>query len=580
MPVVKKYGARQVETAKLEGGQRSAAETALSMGAGVAQARGDRAMKVAEVGGMLTRIGVATYEDIRRNERRRAMEVRTLDWQNRIDQFELNRIYDPEKGALNLRGKDAFELPEDVDREYTALIGELGKGLKDPDEIAALQKLAQQRGGNIAMTVRRHVAGEIRTYENAQSTATMNGAKSLAIANAMDPTRVGDELHRGVTEIRRVGARNGMSPEAVNSAIADYQSDVHLGVIDNLLANDQEVAAEIYFGEAKAAGQIAGDKLDEVTKAIEEGSIRKGAQQKVDEILAAGGTLTEQRNQAKSITNPKLRDEVERRLEHERTVRDREEKETLETNMRGAYDVLDKTGDINQLTKTPAWRTFDGGTRSAMRHYAEQKARGAPIQTDWNVYYSLMQQAADDPNGFANDTNLLEDRDKLDDGEFTRLVELQRQIKTGKGKDADGTLAGFRTKQELLDDTLAQYGIDPKAAAGTPEGKAIAQLRRMLDRRIDAAQTPEGGKPQKVTNEEIQGALDSLLSQSETVPGSWWNIWPFGKPFFDESKRLIDVTIDDVPASMKTKITEKLRKARLPVSDQTILDTYIESRVK
>ena len=40
MPVVKKYGLRQVETEALRGGEKHAAETAASMGAGVAQARG------------------------------------------------------------------------------------------------------------------------------------------------------------------------------------------------------------------------------------------------------------------------------------------------------------------------------------------------------------------------------------------------------------------------------------------------------------------------------------------------------------------------------------------------------------
>jgi hypothetical protein len=156
------------------------------------------------------------------------------------------------------------------------------------------------------------------------------------------------------------------------------------------------------------------------------------------------------------------------------------------------------------------------------------------------------------------------------------------QIRSGNQKGADKELAGFRTKNEILDDTLRQYGIAPGGKDQTPDEQlGIAQLRRMLDQRVEAQESLTGKKP---TNEDIQQAADDLLSMKVDVTekGAWANIIPGGKPFFDTTttKRLIDLRPGDVPEALRPQIVAALQKAKRPVSDTTILDMYLEARAR
>ncbi len=573
MPVVTRYGERRVGTAPLPGVRKTAATTALAEGAGLEQARAETAQSL----GRLGQIGAEVAGAMVARERQRADEVALLEAENRLSTWEQQRLYDPASGALTRKGKDALPLPEAVGAEFHALAGEIAAGLSTDRQRAAFARVRAQRGDSLQLTLRRHTFTEMQQYEATELKAYVENATQAAVANALDPRRVGLERDRAVTAIRRHGARTGLGPEAIEAAASGAQSAIHVGVIDRLLASDQDRAAQIYFEETR--GQILGDTLARVERALEEGGRRGEAQRRADAIIAAGGTLSAQRERARAIDDPELRDAVMDRIEHEDTVRERADREAEEERSIRAYNILDQTHDITQIPAAD-WALFDGQTRSAMRNYAEHLAAGTPVETDWPTYYALMQQAAG-VEGFGTPTdfvkqNLMNYRDKLGDVELKQVTGLQLSMRQGQRDAAEKELAGFRTKSEILDDTLTQYGLDPKAKPTSAEGKAIAQLRRMLDRRLEAAQD----QGQKVTNVEMQQALDGLLSQAVTVPGSWWNVWPGGKPVRDTAKRLIELSVDDITAGDRAALERALREAGRSVTDTTVLDLYLELRVR
>ena len=573
MPTVTRYGERRVGTAPLPGVRKTAATTALAEGAGLEQARAETAQSF----GRLGQIGAEVVGAMVARERQRADEVALLEAENRLSACEQQRLYDPAAGALTRKGKDALPLPEAVGAEFHALAGEIAAGLSTDRQRAAFARVRAQRGDSLQLTLRRHTFTEMQQYEATELRAYLDNATQAAVANALDPRRVGLERDRAVTAIRRHGARTGLGPEAIEAAASGAQSAIHVGVIDRLLASDQDRAAQIYFEETR--GQILGDTLARVERALRVGSVRGEAQRRADAIVAAGGTLTEQRTRAKAIEDPELRDAVMERIEHEAVVQEKEDRDRNEARMLNAYTILDQTHDITQIPADD-WELFTGQTRSAMRSYTERLAAGTPVETDWPTYYALMQQAAG-VEGFGTPTdfvkqNLMNYRDKLGDVELKQATGLQLALRQGQRDAAEKELAGFSTKQELLDGTLTQYGIDPKAKHGTPEANAIAQLRRMLDRRLEAAQD----QGQKVTNVEIQQALDGLLSQDVTVPGAWWAVWPGGKPVRDTRKRLIELTVEEIPADERTQIEQALRQRGRPVSDATVLDLYLEHQIQ
>ena len=590
MPTVGLYGGRKVGTDPFPGARLTAAETPESQGAGIAAAEGRRAAAegaageergrvLAGLGATATRIGGALYSDIVEKERAHADQVAIMEAVNKISEWKNTRLFDPDKGALNVRGKAALGLPEQVSGEFTQFAGDIATNLTTDRQKQMFAEVAGRSGQDLDLTLHRHVFEQMNAYEQGELVKLVENKRNEAIQSAADPRAVGVALNDAVDAIKTSAPRLGLGPEAVQAQVANVTSQTHVGVIEQLLATGATKQAGIYFDEAK--GAIAGDQLPRLEKALKEGDTRAQSQQIADKIAAEGGSFSAQLEKARGVEDPAVRDAVEQRIEHRQAIDEKVQRDADEGALRSAFDVIDRTGDVFSIPPT-AWTSFTGGERASLLTYSEKRAKGVAVDTDYPTYYSLMQTATNEP-GIFGAANLLRYRSKLDDGDFKHLVELQMSIRKGDAPKAEEATHEFRTHDQVLKDSLTQYGIDPTPKDGTPEAKAIAQLRRMLDLRVEASQTPDShGKKKPPTNAEVQATLDTLLGQQTTVPGSWWNIWPGGKagPWGSDTKRLIDTTIDDVPAATRKAIEDGLRAKRRPVTDATVLNTFLEMQVK
>lgn len=575
MPTVSTYGARKVSTSPFPGVRKTAAETPESTGVGLDQAREQTGEQLGRLGQTVTGVGLSWLKDhaaAAAEERRQADIVAVLDFENGLAEWEQKRVYDNRDGALTLKGKNSYELPEQIAAEYDAVAGDLTAKLGTDKQRIAAQRIKQQRGQQLALTIQRHVFGEREKEYAASVDASVDNHVNAGLANATDGARITLELGQAVQTVRSYGATLGQSDDAIAQHVAAVQTKMHVGVIESLLAQRQTTKARIYF-EAKR-GEIDGDALARVTKALEVGTTRAEGQKASDAILAAGGSLAEQRTKARAIDDPDVRDDVMQRLEHESAVNEKQTRDADELKLRTVYDIVDKTKNVANIP--PAiWASLDGGARSSLRSYANGLAKGVPVETDLPTYYGLMTKAGADPETFAT-MNLLGYKGHLGEAEFKQLAGLQLSIRNGDRTKADRDLAGFRTHSEIIDGSLAQYGMDPKAKEGTPQYTAIAQLRRMVDNQVASLEANTGKKP---SNADIQDVVDKILSTSEKIPGSWWGGLPFtAGHFFDSTKRAIELTIADVPAAEQVKIAAKLRKYGLPVSDATVLDLYITQK--
>lgn len=569
MPTVQAYGNRKVATEAIPGVRRQSAETNASAGVDLANAQARTDEAAAGLGATAAGVGIAITRDVRTaqdEERHRADQVAVFNAENQLAEWENKRLYDPQQGALGIKGQAALALPEQVGGEFQDLAGKVADGLTTPRQKEAFARVSLQRQRNLDLTLRRHTYQEMQTFEGNVLQATVENARNEAIQNATDPRRVGMALDRAVTAIKASGPRLGLPPEQVQEQVDAATSATHVGVIGQLLATDQTKTASIYFDETKS--QIKGEALAHIEKALEEGRLRKDSQQKADAIIGAGGTLTQQREKARAIDDPKLRDEVTQRIEHEAAVSERAAREQEAATLRGVYDVLDQTHDVSRIP-VPVWAGMDGSARSAARSYADHLAKGVAVETDFPTYYGLMQKAANEPEAFATE-NLLKYRATIGDTELKQLTTMQGAIVKGEHAKADAAgLSGFRTNDQILTDSLHEYGITAGGKDQTPADKAaIAELRRRLDRDLAAQEALTGKKP---TNVDRQSALDKILSVSKTTPGSWWGLVPFtSTSVHDKTTRVIDIPLAD-----RQQIEAALKAKGRQTDDATVLAVYV-----
>src|SRR6185436_5298202 len=220
--------------------------------------------------------------------------------------------------------------------------------------------------------------------------------------------------------------------------------------------------------------------------------------------------LSEMREKAKGIQDAEVRDNVTQRIEHEWSVREAINRQDEENALKGAFNILDKTPDIHKIPPT-AWVSFTGAQRGALMAYADKLSAGTPVETDYPTYYSLMTQAGKDPTTFAN-ANLLNYRAKLGDTEFKQLTDIQLSIRNKDNAKADRDLGDFRTKDQIVTDSLIKFGITTDdSKLSTDQRRALAELRQLVDTRTTAQANLTGKKP---TGQDIQSIVDQILSSS------------------------------------------------------------------
>jgi hypothetical protein len=591
MPTVGTYGPRKVQTAAIPGARLTAAETLGSTGAlyeeqvaqtakEVGAAEETSALALSKLGNVTTAIGVNQLEINAREQRieadkakRQAHEITQMEAANKLHRAVNDIVNDPDHGVLSLNGKDALGSPEIARAKYDEIAATIAATMTDPEDQVAFAKTQLVTGINLDTTVMRHTAGEIQKWEGQELQATVVNAKNDALHAASDPTIVNDlplkvagSLQRATDAIQKSGPRLGLGPEQIKEQVTAVTSETHTGVINELLASNQITAAHEYFAETKDDIQ-EGPGKNALVKSLNEGDVRMKSQKIADDIIAAGGTPAEQRAKARDIPREQdptgeVRDAVQTRLEHQHALDEKDKADNLNAMLTDAWNIVENTGDINKVP--PSMLTALGEHRESLRTAALRIAKGEPRVTEPETYYSLMTQARDNPAAFVKQP-LLTFKEKLDDGDFKQLAGLQLSIANGNRNASEKELSGFRTSDQIFNDTMYQYtGTEPKDYTDAQRSKA-AQLHRMMDVQVAAAQAD--GK--KITNQEIQSGLDTLLSTTvRTEKRGWfWNS--------QEDVPLLDVTVNDISASDRGDLERALRAKGRPVSDQTVLDLYL-----
>lgn len=585
MPTVRTYGTRQVTTAPIPGVRVSpeAGGTATSEGAGVHQAEAQQFGQLAQVGEQVAKIGEQAFarqqEEQRRQleeARRRAIELNVIEGENKLAAWQRDRLYDPQKGALTVKGKAAMPLPEQIDGEFEKAASDAAAGMATPEAKLAFERVVASRRQQVGLEIRQHVDREIQTYTATETKARVQNAIDSAIRVGTTPDANGRldlhaaaaELSAGEAAFRSQATVLGLGPEQQAEQVQAMHTQVHEGIINQLVADGKIDAARSYFAEAK--DDIDPQRKDDIQKTLQAGTVKKQAQTQTEKILAEGGTLEEQRAKAKKIDDPDVQDEVIQRLEHEAAVADRQETEAHRETLRGIADIIDKTKSVTSVPSTD-WAKLSPGERSAFHSYAKQLVDKGDVETDLHTYYGHLQAAAHDPLTWATKTNLERDIHKLGKAEFKQLAELQSNILGGALKKADAQLTGFLTTNQVVQNAFGKAGLDTTPKPGTPEATAFYTIQREIDKQVAAKREARGGK--ELSAQEVQGIADEMLTNVTLQRGTWLGLLTTA-PFSDVQKRLGEVTIADMPADLRRQAEDSLRRAGETVSDGTVLALY------
>lgn len=343
-----------------------------------------------------------------------------------------------------------------------------------------------------------------------------------------------------------------------------YTSKFHKQVIQSRIDADPS-SAKAYYEANKE--EIAGAERLNLEELVRTGEMKVKAQSFADAALNDGLTEVDAIRQARESFQGKDEDfvvtEIKTRFSELNQAREGDQRQAADE----AYDAFSRTG---RLSSIPAgvFNRMDGKTRLALRKEAQSMAEGRAIKTDDNVYYSLYQEAVNDPNSFAK-RDLRQVFDKLSPSDRQEMIKLQ-----GKVQQPD-ELKDLRTYDQQLTLRYRDLGWDNK------DTKQKAQFERAANDAIVAEQLAKG---KKLTFDEREKVLDRLLIQGG---GTWYSA---NKRLFevqgtdDEAKFIqgldpankTSAFVGKIPAGERAQIEQALRANGRPVSEQAILELYTQ----
>lgn len=559
MPVVPRLASRQVATAPLPGARLSPDAPAAAFGVPA----------TVDLSGP-TKLAAGILEE----ERAKADQVALLDADNQLATLQS----DLETQAQQRRGRDALGATEEIQRQWQARASQIGQGLTSDRQRLAFQQRLAARGQSLYATVERHAAGEAEQYDQDQTTAAVGNRVDAAVK---DPTTAPQAAAEAGAIIADYGTRHGWAPEQITAKRAAATSRVHAAALSELLAGGQDLAAQAYYDAHQDA--LVGDDAVRAQSALQEGAARGAAQREADRITGAAPTLTAALEQARGLTDPRVRELTETRIRQFFSDRAAAARDASEARMLRATNLVEQQGAIAAVPPT-LWNDLTLGERSALRAYADRLHQGTPIQTDQPTWYRLMRQATGiDPDAKPGETphpreevqrefadlNLLTLRGKLSDADFQQLATLQASIRRGDGK-ADEALNSFGTQDQVITSTLKAAGIDPTPKPGTDAARQVDAFRQAVSGEAIRLQRETG---KKVTTEQLQQLVDDLVIRQKKAGTGL-----FG--FFQREQFGFEMTIADVPAADRAQITEALTQRGLAVTDQAILDLYRRQRAR
>lgn len=233
---------------------------------------------------------------------------------------------------------------------------------------------------------------------------------------------------------------------------------------------------------------------------------------------------------AEDIKDPDLKAEVQRNLAAERSRRSMARSGDERAAKNEAYDLVNQGKDIPAALAN----RMEPSALNALNSHLDRVRNGQKTKTDPAVMYEISRQAIEDPETFAR-RDLLADRAKLDDGDWNTALALQRSVLTKDAK-SDQSLAGQRTRNMIVDDTVKSLGLHP--GKKTEDATKVGALEKRLDEEV--AQFTRDNK--KAPNSlEIQKMVDGLIIK--TPLGSGW----FGTNVGRTEKFGFEMTVADIP---------------------------------
>lgn len=559
-------GVRPVASEEAFGGGRAADNVARQIG-GIAGDAMDRRAQEAE------------------KARRDANRMRSYEDIRALNDLEYSAIYDPEKGAINKRGRSALGVPQQLDEVFEKFVKERQKTLANEDQRLAFQGIVEERRDHWKRWANQHVAKQTELADEAEYDASIESAKERA---SRDPatTAIEGPFIRGLVMERLKKA--GLGEEAIAQTVRHHESDMHARVINGMLAREDIAGAKAYLDKVQA--RMDPDdvnplihRLEKNKKETDQRNLALQIEREVfnpangkdgppENMIDARGRVWAELHKRKMGNDAELFDNVFSRVSRRFEVEDHARRVAYAERANEAAQMVENGTEV----PPDLWGTLKGTDQKTLKRRLEQIAKGQAPQTDTSTFYGLWGEASTNPEKFMS-RNLLLYKDRLSESDLKDIIKQQAGM-LKKDADAEAKLDGYRSKVNIIEGTLKASGLNQK-----DDPKRVEDFHRAVDAEIRLKENATG-KP--VQNEDVQKIVDDLLRKETVQRGGWfaWEwMWKDRTKYAFEDSADAQKALESVPQDERTKIEQALSRNGETVTPDKVLKLYrakLEKAVK
>lgn len=555
MPSVPRYNQPQVQQAAAPNVRVNQEASVEAFGGGQA-ARGIEAVR-----------GLGnTAMDIALKEQQKADDISMGAIAAEAKKQKLDILHNPETGALAHRGKNAFGLPEQVGERWGKSVESIIANAPNDRVRESARKFLQSEGLDLNEKIQIHIGREREAYDSAVTNDLVQTSQNDALLNYNNPQRLSDNINLGRAAIAKEGMRKGVPVEHI---MDDYESKIHVGVIDQYINDGKDLSAKAYFEKNR---ERFGSRIDDAEKTIEAGSLRGNSQRITDKIMSSYSDLSTARAAvAEQIKEPRLRDAVDERLQKEFRLRDEAVKVDRDSLFLDAYNTVSREKTMDAVKPSVLHKLLPSQQKAL-----EGVVGRDPAQRDDPAVYLKYVSMKPGPLSKLSEADLVQNvRPYVTDASFKEISRRWRDNRDGMNGDqkaADKFKSIFNEEEMIQNALISANVLTPATVSNAKNGKdsnaaeALLGFRNAVNDEFQSYFRANGKNPPDDVRQKI---IDKMLLKKVYVDNVFSSpIKPVGSLTYDEKEKAF-TPFSQISVSDKAAIVRQFRsRGKEPTKDQ------------
>ena len=424
-------------------------------------------------------------QKVYQEEKNKADQVALVAAGSQLSAAETDTLYNPQTGALNTRGSQAFGMPDQVSKSWSDTVSQIRGTLSNDQQLAAFDRMAASHTQNIHEQVTRHVAAQRQAFALDSTQSLVANEQNAALSAALtDPSRADIAVNTQTAAIAQLGRQNGWSPEMIQQHTAAAVSKTRYDVLQAMVDSSEEIPgmdlkASQYVQDHKS--ELVGNDLIAAERLAKGVTVLGESRRQSQVILSTAANEADALKMVDDIPDARVADATDQRLRKHFADQSNELRSQHLQAYQNAGDILAQTKDTNKIPRS-TWLALSDPERKELEEHERFMNSPPKDPGDPEKFMTLMNEAYFSPDTFAQKQIVSEPG--LNESQRTNLMGLQRTVGDRAQMQDETTI-----KQALSRSTADVQFFQRKADEFGPRGeKPDAQLYQHYQYQVESAQ--------------------------------------------------------------------------------------------